>query len=208
MKTAAAASLALILVGACARSEDASERNQRSEVAVEKVRSTDADEQEPAVGEWRMALQEERPALEFGSAGTAPLITFVCGERGGLVMQRAGALAPGAANVNISIAGQGRPVPVTPGTGATPTQNAAIPAGDSLIQQLSAAQTPIALRFGDGTQFILPVSPLIGQFAQTCAGGGAARGAGAAAVPAAAAGNATAMANETNASENKAAPAR
>jgi len=200
-----AAFLTLILLAACARSEDASVRPAESnESEVEQVRATSGDEQEPALGQWRMALLGERQALEFGSQGTAPLITFVCGERGGLVLQRAGALPPGAApTLSVSVGGQGRQLQVAPGTGATASQNASIAPGDTLIQQLATAQAPIALRFGDGTPLILPHHPLIGQFAQSCASGGGRRVAagaeGNAIAEAANAGNAVQAANETNA---------
>jgi hypothetical protein len=201
MKPAAFLPLVL-LAAACARSEDASvQPTESNERAVEQVRTTAGDDEETAIGSWRMALQDERPALEFGSQGTSPLITMVCGERGGLVLQRRGAMAPGSSpTLSVSVGGQGRQLTVVPGTGATPTQNAAIPPGDTLIQQISSAQAPIAMRFGDGTPLLLPQNALIGQFAQTCASGGTVR------APAggegnsveAAASNAAAPANETN----------
>ena len=168
-----AAMFFLLMLAGCARTEDASVRPAEGNGSgVEQVRATGGDEQEPALGEWRAALQEERPALEFGPAGTPPLLTIVCGERGGLVMQRRGALPPGAApTLSVTVGGQGRQIPVSAGTGPTAIQNASIAPGDTLLQQLATAQAPIALRFGDGTQLILPQSPLIGRFAQSCAGG-------------------------------------
>lgn len=172
MKTASLA-LCLLFVAACARSEDASVRPaDGNDSAVEQVRATDVDDQEPALGEWRRALQEDRPALEFGPAGTAPLIGVVCGERGGLILQRAGAIAPGAApTLSVTVGGQGRQLPVTPAPGAAPMQRAAIPAGDTLLAQLAGAQAPISLRFGDGTPLILPPSGEIARFVQGCASG-------------------------------------
>ena len=171
----ASVTMCLFLLAACARTEDASVRPPESNEgysAVERVRAQDADEQEPALGDWRQALQEERPALEFGPAGTAPLLILACGERGGLVLQRPGALASGAApTLSVTVAGQGRQLPVTNVSGTTPMQRADISAGDTLLQQLAGAQAPIALRFGDGTPLILPHSPLIGEFARGCAGG-------------------------------------
>ncbi|HEX8643207.1 MAG TPA: hypothetical protein VF702_04760 [Allosphingosinicella sp.] len=195
--------LTLVLLAACARSEDASVGAEETNGGgVEQVRSTGGDDQEPALGDWRMALQGERPSLEFGPQGATPVITMVCGDRGGLILQRNGALAPGSSpTLSISVSGQGRQLPVSPGTGPTPTQYASIAPGDTLIQQMAAAQAPIALRFGGDTPLILPRSPLIGQFAQTCAGGGesvagATETNGAAA---AAGGNSAQPANDTNA---------
>jgi hypothetical protein len=213
-----AAFLTLILLAACARSEDASVRPEESnESAVERVRATGGDDQETALGEWRMALQGERQALEFGPRGSTALITMVCGERNGLVLQRRGALPPGSSTtLSVSVGGQGRQLPVTAGTGAVATQNSSIPPGDELIQLMASAAAPISLRFGDGTPLLLPPDPLIGRFAQSCAGGtggriaaggeaaGEGNAIGNAAEPAApAADNAAAPANGTNA-----APAR
>ena len=171
MKPAAAA-FAVLLLAACARTEDASVSPPEGNEAVERVREEGADEREPALGEWRRAFQDEQPSLEFGPAGTAPVLTILCGERGGLLIQRAGAPAPGAApTLSITVAGQGRQLPMAPVAGATPVQRASIPAGDTLIQQLGAASAPIQLRFGDGTPLVLPHSPMIAAFAQGCASG-------------------------------------
>jgi len=205
----AAATFALILLAACARTEDASlqpAESNESYSAVEKVRNPGSDDREPALGEWRRSLQEERPALEFGPAGTTPLLTIVCGDRGGLVLQRSGAPAAGAGtSLSVTVGGQGRQLPVSVAGGLTPMQRSTIPPGDTLIQQLAGAQAPIALRFGDGTPLILPQSPLIGQFAQGCStgfprdsapapNGNAQAGAGNAQAPAA---------NETNAASTR-----
>lgn len=174
MKPAAAA-FSLVLLAACARTEDASLQptdTNESYSEVEKVRNPGSDDREASVGEWRRALLDERPALEFGPAGTAPLLTVVCGERGGLVLQRSGAPPAGAGTaLSVTVDGQGRQLPVSVSGGIIPMQRSTIPAGDTLIQQLGAAQAPIALRFGDGTPLILPRSPLIGQFAEGCATG-------------------------------------
>ena len=65
--------LALLLVAACARSEEAnlvpSDGNETREV--ETVRP-ERDDQELALGAWRDTLQEEQGALEFGPGGAAP----------------------------------------------------------------------------------------------------------------------------------------
>jgi hypothetical protein len=195
-----AAVFALILLAACARTEDASVRPQESNDSnrtVEQVRQPVADPEEQALGEWRLGLQQERQALEFGPSGTTPLVTIVCGDRGGFVLERPGALPPGAApSLSVAIGGaQARQLPLTTGTGATAVQSATIAAGDPLLQQLASAQGPIALRFGDGSPLVLPQSPLIGQFAGSCAGGqplgGGAEQNGAAAAPENAASNAS-----------------
>jgi hypothetical protein len=170
-----AAAFSLILLAACARIEDANVQaveSNESYSAVEKVRQQTGDEREATLGEWRRGFQAEAQALEFGPAGTQPLLTLVCAERGGLLIQRPGAPPPGAAPMlSITVGGQGRQLSMTSVPGPTPMQSAAIPSGDTLIQQLGSASAPIAVRFGDGTQLVLPQSPLIGQFAQGCATG-------------------------------------
>ena len=164
----------LILLAGCARTEDASVDpggGNESYNGVEQVRSGEGDEQEPALGEWRRSLQEERAAIEFGPQGTAPLLSIVCADRGGLILQRHGAVATGAAPMmSVSVGGQGRQLPVTAVTGTSPMLRASIPSGDSLLAQLSDAQAPITFRSSDGTPLILPPSPLIGEFVQGCAG--------------------------------------
>ncbi|HZF95637.1 MAG TPA: hypothetical protein VEZ20_12290 [Allosphingosinicella sp.] len=176
---------AILLAAACARSEPATDSpTEANQMAVEQVRSTGGGEEETALGQWRMALQGDRQALEFGPQGSVALVTLICGERNGLVLQRRGVLPPGASpTLSVSVGGQGRPIPVTAGSGAVATQNASIPPSDELIRLISNAQVPISLRFGDSSAVFLPPSPLIGQFAQSCA-----RGAGGRLDPAAASG--------------------
>lgn len=197
----------LILVAACARSEDASVRPAESnDSAAQQPRRDASEEQELTVGEWREALEGERPSLEFGPAGTTPILTIVCGEGGGLVVARRGSLPAGAsAMLGVTVGTQTRQLPVTVGTGATETQNAAIPAADPLIAQWAAAQAPVTMRFGDGTPLLLPPTPLLGTFSRTCAsGGGRATAPAAAGAEPGAADNAAAPAgNETNAAAER-----
>jgi len=168
---------AILLAAACARSEPATDSpSDANQTAVEKVRSTGGGEEETALGGWRVALQGDRQGLEFGPQGASALVTMVCGERNGVVIQRRGVLPPGASpTLSVSVGGQGRQLPVTAGSGAVATQNASIPPGDELIQLIATAQAPISLRFGDSTPLILPPSELIGRFAQSCATGAAGR---------------------------------
>lgn len=206
MKPAAAA-FALILLSACARSEDASVRpgeSNESYSAVEQVRSQDGDEREPALGEWRRSLQEDQPSLEFGPAGTAPLLTVACAEGGSLVLQRAGAAPPGSAStVTVAVGGQTRQLTMSAAGGATPAQRTALAGGDPLIQQLASAQAPITLRFGDGTALVLPQSPLIGAFATGCAQGFPADAAPVGAAPADGNVQAAPAGNEANAAAGR-----
>lgn len=204
-----AAFCTLALLAACARTEEANLNPDENETtAVEQVRDTESGEQETALGEWRRSLQEAQPALEFGPAGTTPLLSMICAERRGLIIQRHGAVASGAApTMAISVGGQGRQLPVTPAQGTTPMLRASVPAGDALLAQLGSAQGPITFRSGDGTPLILPASPMIAEFVQGCATGTVARTAASAGD---AAGNEAAPTEEPAAGNqpNAAAPAR
>ncbi|MEA3016429.1 MAG: hypothetical protein QOI38_1151 [Sphingomonadales bacterium] len=202
-----AAAFALILLAGCARSEDASVRpaeSNESYSAVEQVRRQQGDEREPALGEWRRSLQEDQPSLEFGPAGTAPLVTVACVEGGGLVLQRAGAVPPGsAATVTVAIGGQTRQLTMGAAGGSSPAQRTALAGGDPLIQQLASAQAPIILRFGDGTALVLPPSPLIGAFATGCANGFPRETAAAGAAPDAGNAQSAPAGNEANAASGR-----
>jgi len=74
--------LSLVLLAACARSEDASVVVDTNELrAVEQVRAPEQDDEELALGEWRETLQDEHPALEFGPNGAPPLFSLRCDAR-------------------------------------------------------------------------------------------------------------------------------
>jgi hypothetical protein len=201
MKPAVPLTLALLLVAACARDEDASVRPAESN-AVERVGGNEQEEERPALGDWRRTLLEEQPALEFGTEGTQALVTLGCGADRGIVMQRPGPLASGAqANVTVTVGAQGRQLPLTMvGGSTTPSARAAVAAGDPLLGQIGNSPAPIRLGFGDGTSLVLPPSPLIGQFIQACASGVHAPIAGAAPD-----GNAQSAAETTPANESNAA---
>jgi hypothetical protein len=202
MKVFAAISC-LAVLSACARTEDANVVGNEGYEGVEQVRD-EGDEQDVAVGQWRRSLQEERPALEFGPQGTAPVLSIVCADRGGLVLQRHGAVASGAApTISVSVGAQGRQLPATAAGGTTPMLSASIPAGDALLTQLAEATGPITMRTGDGTPLILPPNELIGQFARSCAEGRAGE-----AVPAPADGGNAAEPSASSNQANSAAPAR
>jgi hypothetical protein len=70
---------------------------------------------------------------------------------------------------------------------------ASVPAQDEMLAQLRQAQQPIRISMGDGPPLVLPVSPEIGGFIQSCGNPRAAQRPAPAAAPApdnaAAAGN-------------------
>lgn len=174
MKAAAITlSLSLSLLAGCARSEEASlvpaDGNEYG--AVEQVRTPEADDQEPALGEWRQSVQEERPALEFGPAGAPPLFSMRCGDDRALLLQRHGAIPSGALPLlDVAAGGEVRRFPVA-GTGGTiPMLRATVPADDPLIGRLIASVEPITLRLGDQPPLILPNDPAVAEFVRGCAG--------------------------------------
>jgi hypothetical protein len=194
--------LLLLLLAACARSEEAnlvpSDGNEAREV--ETVRP-ERDDEELALGEWRNSLQEEEAALEFGPRGAAPLLSLRCDARRGVLLQRHGTSPVGDLPVMlVTVGSETRRLAVTRGDGPIPMLRAALPASDQLLAILAGATSPIAIRIGD-SPLILPPSPMIGAYITRCATGAPARGA-----RASEGGNAAAPANVT-APANVATPA-
>ena len=136
--------LGLVLLAACARSEDASVVADTNELkAVEQVRTPEEDDEETAIGEWRETLQDENPALEFGPSGTPPLFSLRCDARRSVFLQRHGAAAPGDLPVMlVSIGSETRRLAVTSAGGAVPMLRASLTASDELIRILGGATTP------------------------------------------------------------------
>ena len=162
----------LLLLAACARSEDASTLpTDINEVQpVETARSLAEDDRQVALGEWRTGIQEERSALEFGPGGTAPLFSMVCGNNGGLIMQRHGAVDfEGLQMMIIGLGGQTRRVAVTAVQGTVPMLRASIPATGPLIEEIARETGPITIRTADSGSLILPHSPMIAQYIRACA---------------------------------------
>ncbi len=163
--------VSLLLLAACARSEDASTLPTDINEArpVETVRSIGEDDQQVALGEWRSGIQEERTALEFGPAGTAPLFSMVCGNGGGLLLQRHGAVDfQGLQMMTIGLGEQTRRVAVTAVGGTVPMLRAAIPATGPLLEEIAREQGPIAIRTADSGALILPHSPMVAQYIRGC----------------------------------------
>lgn len=175
-----ALSAALLLLAACARSEDASlapsDGNQAAQT-VETVRP-ERDDEEVEIGEWRDSLQEDQRALEFGPAGAPPLFSLRCDARGGIHLQRHGQAPAGDLPVMlVSVGSETRRLAITSAGGAIPMLRAALNATDQLLTILTRATSPIAVRIGDAPPLILPPSPLIGTYIGRCASGAGGRGA-------------------------------
>lgn len=162
---------ALLLLAACARSEDASTLPTDINEAqpVETVRSIGEDDQQVALGEWRAGIQGEQAALEFGPAGTAPLFSMVCGNGGGLLLQRHGAVDfQGLQMMTIGLGGETRRVAVNAVQGTVPMLRAAIPATGPLLEEIAREQGPITIRTADSGSLILPHSAMIAEYIRGC----------------------------------------
>jgi hypothetical protein len=164
----------IVLTAGCARSEDASvvvaDANQ-SGPTVEQVRP-DRDADEPALGEWREALQGEQRVIEFGPSGAPPLFSLGCDARRGLLVQRHGIEPSGDLPVMlVTIGSETRRLAVTGGDGPIPMLRATLGGADPLPASLGRAAGPITVRIGDSAPLILPPSQLIGAYVARCSGG-------------------------------------
>lgn len=165
------ASLATFL-GACARSEEASllPPDDPAYNMVEQVRSPEGDDQEVAIGEWRPSLQEEVRVLEFGPVGAAPLFSFRCDERRGVLLQRHGALPVGDLPMMlVSVGNETRRFALTSIGGTVPLLRAAVPPSDPMMETLVTSAEPLVIRIGDTEPLVLPANPSIAEFVRSCA---------------------------------------
>lgn len=171
--TRASLAFVLILLVACARSEDASIVVDTNEGrAVEQVRSPERDDDEMALGEWRETLQQENEALEFGPAGASPVFSLRCDERRGIILQRHGAAPTGDLPMMLITTGNDtRRLAVTAAEGAVPMLRAALTPRDPFLETLTGSNAPITIRIGDAPPLVLPASPAIGTFVAGCASG-------------------------------------
>ncbi|HEV2865400.1 MAG TPA: hypothetical protein VGX37_02715 [Allosphingosinicella sp.] len=163
-------SLALLLLAACARSEDAAVVADSNEVQpVERVRTPEQDDADIALGDWRETLQDDQAALEFGPAGAAPLFSLRCDARRSVFLQRHGTLAAGNLPMMlISVGSETRRLAVTNAGGSVPMLRASLAPSDTLIQTLAEASAPIVIRVGDAPPLAMPSGPAIGAFLTRC----------------------------------------
>ena len=169
----------LLLLAACARSEDATTSADANGAAVEQVRVPERDDEEIALGDWRDTLQDQDTALEFGPAGAAPLFSLRCDARRSVVLQRHGAATTGDLPMMlVSIGSETRRLAVTSVGGAVPMLRASLAPSDTLIATMAEAATPTNVRVGDAPPLVLPPSPAVASFLARCAGGPPAEGQG------------------------------
>lgn len=166
--------VAIVLLAGCARSEDASvtpaEANQAGPV-VEQVRP-ERDDEEPALGQWRDALQGEQRVIEFGPTGAPPLFSIGCDTRRGILIQRHGLEPTGDLPVMlVTVGSETRRLSVSGGDGPIPMLRATLNGVDPLTANLARAAGPITIRIGDSPPLILPASPLVGTYVSRCSSG-------------------------------------
>jgi hypothetical protein len=174
--------IALALLAGCARSEEPSmvpPESAQGYNQVGQVRSPESDDQEPAIGQWRASIQEERPALEFGPIGTEPLFSLLCAGNNGLWLQRHGGIPAGALpSMQVQVGQVMERLDVAAGGGAIPLLRAEAGRGSQLATALAGAPQPIQVRLDDAAPLILPASPLVGDYVRGCGQSGASAPAG------------------------------
>ena len=167
-----AIAIALVLLAGCARSEEASLVQPDSKEGynqVGKVGSPEADDREPAIGQWRASLQENVQALEFGPVGTEPLISLLCnGSRSVLLQRHGGAPAGPLPAMQIGKGERSERMAVSAGGGAIPMLRAEVPLPSPLADLLASGGEPLMVRLDDGPPLVLPPSPLIGDYLRSC----------------------------------------
>jgi len=167
---------ALLLVAGCARSEEASlvppDSNQGYN-QVGSVGTPEADDREPAIGQWRASLQEDVQALEFGPMGTEPLFSLLCSGNRRVLLQRHGGAPAGPLPAMLVEKGQlNQRLPVTAAGGTIPLLRAELPLDSPFAQAIAGGTDPLMVRLDDGAPLILPPSPLIGDYLRSCATAG------------------------------------
>jgi hypothetical protein len=208
------------LLAGCARSEEASlvpPDSKEGYNQVGKVGTPEADDREPAIGQWRASLQENVQALEFGPMGTEPLFSLLCtGNRSVLLQRHGGAPAGPIQMMELSKGEISERLQPTAGGGTIPMLRVEAPLGSPLAELVASGGEPLMIRLGDGAPLVLPPSPMIGDYLRSCTnaralpvsqggsvGGGAQQPQGNAAAPTAPAANAAAPAPAGNGSQPK-----
>ncbi len=163
----------LLLLAACARSEDASTLpDTNGVVPVEMVKAPQTEDRQVAIGDWRDGVQDEGASLEFGPAGAAPLFSMRCDDRGGLVLQRHGVPPVGDLPIMIVTVGNDtRRLAVTGGSGPIPMVRATLTPRHPLLAALAEEGSSMTIRVGDTPPLTLPPSAEIAEFLRRCASG-------------------------------------
>lgn len=164
--------LCLVLLAACARSEEASLVQPDSGEGynrIGKVRSPDANDREPAIGQWRASLQEDRQALEFGPTGTEPLFSLLCTANRGVLLQRHGAVPAGTTPaMQVTVGDINERLPAAMAGGTIPMLRVELPQGNRLLGAIATSGEPVTIRLDDAAPLVMPPSPLVGDYIGSC----------------------------------------
>lgn len=166
---------ALVLLAACARSEEA-HYTQAENIPQPALNNADlGEEDELAIGTWQTVLQDNQPVLEFGPVGAPARFSLGCDARRNLILQWPGAAQGGELpNMLVTVGSETRRLAVTSDGSGTPVLRAALPANDPFMRVLTGATARIYVRLGDAGDtppLVLPPSPTIATYARQCANG-------------------------------------
>ena len=173
MNRAAFAAAAVLVLAACAKSEEASLVPPQEEGynMVDPVGAQLTTDNEVALGEWTAVTEEDQPALQFGPAQAGALFSMRCGDAGTVLLQRHGVLSgPGQNTMAVEVGGAVQRLPAEGVPGAIPLLRATLPAGNVIGDRFGQGQGRITVRAGEGEPLIMPVSPMIGEFVRGCSG--------------------------------------
>lgn len=163
----------LLGLAACARSEDASlvpPTGNQGYNEIGRVGNPEADDREPAIGQWAQSLQENAQVLAFGPLGTEPLFSLACtGNRSVLLQRHGGAPAGPLPELHVEKGDVTERFPVTMGGGTLPMLRAEMSLQSPLAEALGAQGEPLVIRLGDGAPMVLPANAMIGDYIRSCA---------------------------------------
>lgn len=163
---------ALLLLAACARSEDARDA-QTANSQLPTLNNADlSEEDELSIGSWQSGLQDAQSVLEFGPVGAPARFTLGCDERRNLVLQWPGA-GPGGdlPNMLVTVGSETRRLALVSAGTANPVLRGTLPANDPFMRVLTGTSARIFVRIGDAEPLVMPPSPLIAAYARQCANG-------------------------------------
>ena len=170
-------SATVVLLAGCARSEEA-RYSQVNNTPQPSINMSDVGEDdELAVGTWQTGLQDEQPVLEFGPVGARASFSLGCDERRNLLLLWPGAPPEGdLPNMLVTVGSETRQFAVVSAGGSNPMLRATLRANDPFMRVLTGATARIVVRIGDAPPLVMPASPAIATYAQSCANGEARSG--------------------------------
>ena len=163
---------AVVLLAGCARSEEA-HYAQVDNTPLPAINASETGEDDDlTIGTWQNGLQEDQQVLEFGPVGATARFTLGCDDRRNLMLLWPGAPPEGdLPNMLVTVGSETRRLSVATVGGGTPMLRATLPANDPFMRVLTRASTRIVVRIGDTQPLVMPPSPTIAAYAQSCASG-------------------------------------